>query len=91
MSTLEKRYHKLKSRFKYVVGVCWKIRITFPPIYICKQIISVKYVKVYVVPKGGLYEMEIQLDMSLREYNYCVHGLLLVLICTIVSTQQTVI
>ena len=27
---------------------------------------SVKYVKVYVVPKEGLYEMEIQLDMSLH-------------------------
>jgi len=27
---------------------------------------SVKYVKVYVVPKEGLYEMETQLDMSLH-------------------------
>ena len=33
----------------------------------------------------------IYLYMSLREYNYCVHGLLLVLICTYVFTQQTVI
>ena len=33
----------------------------------------------------------IYLYMSLREYNYCVHGLLLVLICTNVFTQQTVI
>ena len=52
---------------------------------------SVKYVKVYVVPKGGLFEMEMQLDISLREYNYCVHGLLAVLICTYVFTQQSVI
>ena len=50
-----------------------------------------KHVKVYVVPKGGLYEMETQLAMSLHEYYYCVHGLLLVLVCTGVFTQQSVI
>ena len=55
---------------------------------------SVKYVNVYVVPKGDLFEVEMQLDISLhislRECIYCVHGLLVVMISTYAFTQQTV-
>ena len=53
-----------------------------------------KYVNVYVVPKGDLFGVEVQLDtslyVSLRECIYCVHCLLTVMVSTYVFTEQTV-
>ena len=55
---------------------------------------SVKYINVYVVPKGDLFGVQMQLDESLHESLheciYYVHGLLTVMVSTYVFTEQTV-